>query len=59
VHLFDFKGGLQVNSRDISSLDPGSQDPAISGWGGLTGMSGRIGAVISEVVASKSKSRPK
>jgi energy-coupling factor transporter ATP-binding protein EcfA2 len=52
VHLFDFKDGLKVSSRDISSLDPSSEDPAISGWGGLTGMSGRIGEVVSELVAS-------
>lgn len=52
VHLFDFHDGLRVKSRDISSLDPASDDPAISGWGGLTGMSGRIGEVIAKAVTS-------
>lgn len=31
-----------VATRDISSLDPGADDQAVSGWGGLSGFSGRI-----------------
>lgn len=55
VHLFDFDEGMKVVSRDISSLDPGSEDPRISGWGGLTGMTGRIGSVVSRVVTESHK----
>ena len=35
--------------RDISGLDPGSDDIAEGGWGGLTGFSGRVGDVVAEV----------
>ena len=37
--------------RDISSLDPGAEDDVVSGWGGLTEFSGRIGDVIADVVS--------
>lgn len=35
--------------RDISKLDPGSEDSAEAGWGGLTEFSGRVGDVIASV----------
>ncbi len=35
--------------RDISALDPGSEDAAQSGWGGLTEFSGRAGDIVAEV----------
>ena len=35
--------------RDISALNPGSDDAAESGWGGLTEFSGKVGDVVSEV----------
>ena len=35
--------------RDISGLDPGSEDSAEGGWGGLTEFSGRVGDVVAEV----------
>ena len=35
--------------RDISGLDPGSEDDAEGGWGGLTEFSGRVGDVVAEV----------
>lgn len=38
----------RVSSRDISSLDPGSDDAIVSEWGGLTGFSGRFGHAIAE-----------
>lgn len=38
----------RVFSRDISSLDPGSDEPDIAGWGGLTAFSGRFGEAIAE-----------
>jgi hypothetical protein len=49
VHFLDFEGDT-VRSLDISTLDPGSQDPAVAGWGGLTAFSGRIGQVVSAAV---------
>jgi hypothetical protein len=50
VMHFDFEaGGVEV--RDISELDPGSEDEAIAGWGGLSGLSGRIGDVVAEAVS--------
>lgn len=55
VHLFDFDDNMKIFSRDISSLDPGADNPAISGWGGLTGMTGRIGKVVSQVVTQAVK----
>ncbi len=50
THLMDFAPDQRVVSRDISSLDPSSQDPAIAGWGGLTGLSSEIAEVIADVV---------
>ena len=35
--------------RDISGLDPGSEDDAEGRWGGLTEFSGRVGDVVAEV----------
>lgn len=40
------KGG--VRTKDISELDPGSEDADIAGWGGLSGFSGRIAEAIAE-----------
>lgn len=42
--------------RDISTLDPGDEDGAVSGWGGLSEFSSRIGDIVARVVArSESK----
>ena len=35
--------------RDISELDPGAEDTAQSGWGGLTEFSGHAGDIVAEV----------
>jgi len=43
---FDKEG--RVSSTNISSLDPGSPDPRVAEWGGLTGFSGRFGRAIAE-----------
>jgi hypothetical protein len=49
TYFFDrAKGG--VISQDISSLDPGSSDPKIAGWGGLAGFSGAIADAVGEAV---------
>ena len=41
---------------DISELDPGSEDAAQSGWGGLTEFSGHAGDIVAEV-ANRSATR--
>jgi hypothetical protein len=53
VYLLDFGAG-RVRASDISSLDPASENPAVSGWGGLTSFSGRIGQVVSNAVSEAS-----
>ncbi len=45
VYFFD--GG---DATDISSLDPGDENDAISEWGGLTGFSSRSADVVTKVV---------
>jgi hypothetical protein len=40
------------STQDITKLDPGSDDEAESGWGGLTGFSGRVGNIVARVVAN-------
>ncbi|MDI1443621.1 AAA family ATPase [Polyangium sp. 6x1] len=40
-----------VITEDISTLDPGSDDPAVAGWGGLSGFSGRIAQIVGEAVS--------
>lgn len=44
--------GDGVTIRDISSLDPGSDDEAVSGWGGLSGFSGDIADRVGEALAA-------
>ncbi len=38
---------------DISDLDPGSDDIAEGGWGGLTEFSGQVGDIVAEVANRK------
>jgi hypothetical protein len=45
VHLLEFVG-RKVRSKDISSLDPGSDDEDIAGWGGLAGFSERFSEAV-------------
>jgi hypothetical protein len=37
-------------TKDISNLDPGSEDSAESGWGGLSAFSGRVADIVARVV---------
>lgn len=46
VYYFDRDG----RTRDISNLDPGSQDETEAGWGGLSEFSGRVNDVVAKVV---------
>ena len=41
--------GRDGDVRDISNLDPGSENLEEAGWGGLTEFSGRVGDVVAEV----------
>lgn len=49
VYYFDRKDG---STRDISSLDPGSDEDAISGWGGLSEFSGRANDAVAYLAAN-------
>jgi hypothetical protein len=46
VYYFDRNG----TTRDISGLDPGSDDAFEAGWGGLSEFSGRVADVVAQVV---------
>lgn len=45
---FDFRKSGGVVATDISSLDPSSNNPIVEGWGGLSGLSGRVGDIVAE-----------
>jgi hypothetical protein len=47
VYYFDPKTG---ETREISDLDPGAEEAAEAGWGGLTEFSGRVADAVAEVV---------
>lgn len=47
VYYFDREG----YARDISNLDPGSQNDWEAGWGGLSEFSGRVNDIVAQVVA--------
>jgi hypothetical protein len=49
VYYFERKHGTV---RDISNLDPSSDDAAEAGWGGLTEFSGHVGNLVARAVAN-------
>lgn len=49
VHYFDRASGV---SRDISALDPWSEESGQSGWGGLSEFSGRANEAVAHAVAN-------
>lgn len=51
VHYFQRDGTVQ----DISSLDPGAEDGATAGWGGLSEFSGHVGDIVARAVARSQK----
>jgi hypothetical protein len=55
VHLLSFgpDGDGKVSSTDISSLDPGSDDDSVSGWGGLTGFASRCAEIVRQSVLER------
>lgn len=50
AYLMEFDADGKVSSKDISSLDPFSEDPGISGWGGLTEFSSRFAEAVRKAV---------
>lgn len=42
-------------AQDISSLDPGSEEAAEAGWGGLTAFSGQVADQVARAVAAEEK----
>jgi hypothetical protein len=52
VYYFDREGGT---TRDISNLDPNSEQQSESGWGGLSDFSGRANDAVARAVASSNK----
>jgi hypothetical protein len=53
-----FYFGQDGKSRDISMLDPGSDDAREAGWGGLSEFSGRVNETVAKVVSSSTGRRP-
>ncbi|MCU0696060.1 MAG: AAA family ATPase [Myxococcaceae bacterium] len=49
--VMEFQENGKVRSRDISGLDPGSDDPAEAGWGGLTGFTTQFSEAVRTAVA--------
>jgi hypothetical protein len=50
AHLFDFRADGQVESVDITRLDPGDADERVAGWGGLTEYGSRFAEVVRSAV---------
>jgi ABC-type multidrug transport system fused ATPase/permease subunit len=50
VYLMDFDKRGKVVSKDISTLDPFSEDESVAGWGGLTEFSSRFGDSVRKAV---------
>ena len=47
------QGKEGVTIKDISTLDAGSDDKAISNWGGLTDFASKAGDIVSKLVANE------
>jgi len=54
ISVMYFKPG--AGPADISSLDPGSSEAGVAGWGGLTEFTANVGDVVAEVVARRERS---
>ena len=50
TYYFNYDSDMKVNTTDISTLDPGSDDPVVSGWGGLSGYSGHAADIVAEAI---------
>ena len=51
THYFYHDDQEKVRSKDISTLSPGDEDEAISGWGGLAQYSVRVSDIVAEAVS--------
>lgn len=54
VYYFNRKAEGVV-AEDISSLDPGAEEESVSGWGGLSGFSGRIAELVGDALTKGSR----
>jgi energy-coupling factor transporter ATP-binding protein EcfA2 len=52
TYYFEQKNGL-VTVKNISSLDAGNEDTAVSGWGGLTDFASKAGDIVSKLAANE------
>jgi len=50
AYLLEFDDAGKVHSKEISALDPSSEDEGVSGWGGLTEYSSRFGDAVRTAV---------
>jgi hypothetical protein len=50
AHLLEFDTEGKVHSKEISGLDPNSDDEREAGWGGLTEYSSRFGDTVRQAV---------
>jgi len=50
AHLLEFDAKGRVTSKEISGLDPSSEDEQEAGWGGLTEYSSRFGEAVRNAV---------
>jgi ABC-type multidrug transport system ATPase subunit len=51
VYYFERMPKKNAIIRDISSLDPSADNESVSGWGGLSGFSGRTADVVGKALA--------
>jgi hypothetical protein len=54
TYVLGYAGDNHVTATDISSLDPGADDDAVSGWGGLAGFSSRFAESVRDAVNNPS-----
>lgn len=59
VHLLEFTSENTVKSKDISTLDPSSEDSDISGWGGLTGFTSEFSEVVRKAILESEQNASK
>lgn len=52
TYFFD-RTNTGVVAKDISSLEPGAEDADVSGWGGLSGFSGRTADIVGETLSKE------
>lgn len=53
TYYFDRNKSGPVTVRDISSLDPGDEDPGVADWGGLTAFASRASEVVAAAMAER------